>query len=175
MRTLWVLSLLDSHQFNHNELYILKLQPQTPQTPDCQSHLISIFSFLSGAHKERLIFCLRLCGGASLSNHWHCWEVAKVRSIATIDEVWFDKVDADEDPTLLIAYRTGTYALNTLSWRVQSLLSVRVNNATLIASRMLRITWSVLALAALFTIALSTSPLLLRVGVRQYYVIMIIV
>ena len=46
--------------------------------------------------------------------------------------------------------------------------------ATLIASRMLRVTWSDLALMTLFTRALSSSLLLVMFGVRQHYVVMIL-
>ena len=46
--------------------------------------------------------------------------------------------------------------------------------ATLRTSEMLRVTWSDLALAALFTRALSTSSLLVMLGVRPHNVVMII-
>ncbi len=69
--------------------------------------------------------------------------------MAKFGGVKVDTVDAGEDSTTLIACGGGRYALCTLIWRVLSLLSLRVKVATLIASGMLRVTWSDLALVAL--------------------------
>jgi hypothetical protein len=65
--------------------------------------------------------------------------------------------DEDEESVIVIACGGGRDALRTIIWRVRSVLSSNENVATLIVSGTLRVGWSVLALAALLTRALSSS------------------
>ena len=82
--------------------------------------------------------------------------------------------DEDEELVIFIACGGGRDALRTLIWRVRLVLSSNENVATLIASGMLRVGWSALALAALLTRALSSSSLLVMLAVRCTYVVAII-
>ncbi len=102
-----------------------------------------------------------------------CLILSDLGSVLTVG-VRVDKVDEDEESLTFIASGGGADALRTLIWRVQSELSSSVNVATCIASGILRVGWSVLALAALLTRVLSSSSLLVMLGVRCTYVVAII-
>ena len=54
--------------------------------------------------------------------------------MAMLRGVRVDTVDAGEDSTTLISCGGGRYTLRTLIWKLQSVLSLRVKVATLIAS-----------------------------------------